>query len=49
MNFGKEEMKAFNELVTIFSLMDTLELIEAYKLGAKEAYIFFEEMDMLNI
>jgi len=49
MNFEKEEMKAFNELVTIFSLMDTLELIEAYKLGAKEAYIFLEEMDMLNI
>ena len=49
MNFGKEEMKAFKELVTIFSLMDTLELIEAYKLGAKEAYIFLEEMDMLNI
>ena len=36
----------------VYSLYDKLqiiELLEAFKLGAKEAYIFFEEQGMLNI
>ena len=49
MNFERKETEVFYELVTIFTMMNDLEMIEAYKLGAKEAYIFFEEMDMLNI
>ena len=49
MNFEIQETEAFYELVTIFDMMNDLDMFEAYKLGAKEAYIFFEEMDMLNI
>lgn len=49
MNFEKKETEAFYQLVTISEAMKTLEIKEVFKLGAKEAYIFFEEQDMLNI
>ena len=29
-------------------VLHTIELIEAFKLGGKEAYIFFREQDLLN-
>jgi hypothetical protein len=29
--------------------MDKIELKEAYKLGARDGYIFMEDMDMINI
>lgn len=39
-------------LLTVIDLQETvvgLELKECFKLGFKEAYIFFKEMDMLNV
>jgi hypothetical protein len=48
-NFNDELMDVFNELVTIYFLMDKIELKEAYKLGARDSYIFMEDMDMINI
>lgn len=49
MNFGHEEVEKFYQLISIYEKIHLLELKEAFKLGAKEAYIFFEEQDMLNI
>ena len=49
MNFDKETMKAFYDLLRYNDRIQILELREAFKMGAKEAYIFFEEQDMLNI
>ena len=49
MNFGQKEADAFYEIVSISEEMRNLETREVFKLGAKEAYIFFEEQDMLNI
>lgn len=49
MNFGQEETEAFYQIVSISEEMRILEIREVFKLGAKEAYIFFEEQDMLNI
>lgn len=49
MTFDDEKVQAFDELQTIFSMMDKVELKEAYKLGAKESYIYMQYMDMLKI
>ncbi len=49
MNFGHEEVEKFYQLISIYEKIHLLELKEAFKLGAKEVYIFFEEQDMLNI
>lgn len=41
-----------NTILTILELqleMDFIELKEAFKLGFKEAYIYFDSMNMLNI
>lgn len=46
---NQEEADVCIELVSIIDELHTIELLEAFKLGAKEAYIFFEEQDMLNI
>lgn len=48
-DFGQKETSAFYEIVSICEEMKLLELKEAFKLGAREAYIFFKEQDMLNI
>ena len=47
--FNEELLDAFNKLVYISSNMDKLELKEAYKLGARDCYIFMEDTDMIAI
>ena len=49
MTFDKDRAEVFNELITIFSLIDKMELKEAYKLGAKDSYIYMQSMNMLKI
>lgn len=49
MTFGKEETEAFSTLYNLYDNLNIIELLEAFKLGGKEAYIFFEEQGMLNI
>ena len=49
MTFGQEETDAFIELFNLYDSLKIIELLEAFKLGGKEAYIFFEEQGMLNI
>ena len=49
MTFDVEKVQAFDELQTICSMMDKIEVKEAYKLGAKESYIYMQYMDMLKI
>lgn len=49
MNFEVAETNALYELMTIFSKINDLEILEAYKLGFRDCYIFMEEMDMLKI
>lgn len=44
--------KEKESILNYIGLQEEIKLIEqkeAFKLGAKEAYIYFEEMDMLNI
>ena len=41
MNFGIEETDAFIEVYSLYDKLQIIELLEAFKLGAKEAYIFF--------
>ena len=43
------QIQIFDELQTICSMMDKIEVKEAYKLGAKESYIYMQYMDMLKI
>lgn len=47
--FSEEEKDAMGEVFSIQSELSRIERKEAFKLGGKEAYIFFEEQDMLNI
>ena len=49
MTFDNERVEAFCELQTILSMIDKLELKEAYKMGAKDSYIYMQSMDMLKI
>lgn len=48
-NFNEELLEAFNKLVYIYSCMDKLELKEAYKLGARDCYVFLVDTDMRPI
>ena len=49
MNFDHNTTEACYRVISLFNQIHLLEIREAFKLGAKEAYIFFEEQDMLNI
>ena len=44
-----EEEKAIIEILKLQEEIKEIELKEAFKLGVKEAYIYFESMDMLKI
>ena len=44
-----KEASALNEIISLERELNIIELKEAFKLGFKEAYIYFESMDMLNI
>lgn len=44
-----DDENALNDLLSLQRELDIIELKEAFKLGFKEAYIYFESMDMLNI
>lgn len=46
---SKEEQETIWRILELHGELDVLELKEAFKLGFKEAYIYFESMDMLNI
>ena len=48
-SFNNEETDAFCEWLGLHDSLKIIELLEAFKLGGKEAYIFFEEQGMLNI
>ena len=48
-SFNVEETDAFCEWLGLHDSLKIIELLEAFKLGGKEAYIFFEEQGMLNI
>ena len=48
-SFNVEETDAFCEWLGLYDSLKNIELLEAFKLGGKEAYIFFEEQGMLNI
>ncbi len=41
--------KALNEILSLEREINIIELKESFKLGFKEAYIYFESMNMLNI
>lgn len=45
----EEEMKVVSKILELQLEMDFIELKESFKLGFKEAYIYFESMDMLKI
>lgn len=47
--FNQEETDACCEIFSLYESLKIIELMEAFKLGGKEAYIFFEEQGMLNI
>ena len=49
MTFDVEKVQGFDELQTICSMTDKIEVKEAYKLDAKESYIYMQYMDMLKI
>lgn len=46
---SNEEEKAIIEILNLQEEINLIELKEAFKLGFKEAYIYFESMDMLKI
>ena len=46
---NSQEIAALCEVYNLFNQLHKIELLEAYKVGCKDAYIFFEEQDMLNI
>lgn len=48
-NLTYDDENALNEMLSLKREQDIIELKEAFKLGFKEAYIYFESMDMLNI
>lgn len=47
--FSNDELAAIEEIFRINYYIDTIERKESFKLGFKEAYIFFEEQKMLNV
>lgn len=48
-DFAEEELKVVSKILELQLEMDFIELKESFKLGLKEAYIYFESMDMLKI
>lgn len=46
---SNEEENAIIEILNLQEEINLIELKEAFKLGFKEAYIYFESMDMLKI
>ena len=44
-----EEENVINEILKLQEELNIIELKESFKLGLKEAYIYFESMDMLKI
>ena len=48
-DFAEEELKVVSKILELQLEMDFIELKESFKLGFKEAYIYFESMDMLKI
>ena len=44
-----KEENVLNEIISLERKLNMIELKEAFKLGFKEAYIYFESMNMLNI
>ena len=48
-SFNQEDTDAFCELYNLFDCLKMIELLEAFKLGGKEALIFFKEQDLLNM
>lgn len=48
-DLNEKERKAVLEIIDLQDDITVLEIKEAFKLGVKEAYIYFEEMGMLNI
>ena len=44
-----EEENAIIEILKFQEEINLIELKEAFKLGFKEAYIYFESMDMLKV
>lgn len=48
-NMTDEEKEKILKVLSIDEDLKKIEYREIFKLGAKEAYIYFEEMEMLNI
>lgn len=48
-DLSNEEKQAVLQIIDIQEKIKIIEYREAFKLGGKEAYIFFEEQGMLNI
>lgn len=44
-----EDQKVIHEILKLQGELNDIELKESFKLGFKEAYIYFEAMDMLSI
>lgn len=48
-NLTREDVKKLNEILSLERELNIIELKESFKLGFKEAYIYFESMNMLSI
>lgn len=46
-SFNQEDTDAYCEIFSLYTELHTIELLETFKLGGKEVYIFFKEQDML--
>lgn len=44
-----KEMEKLNEILSLQRELEIIEIKESFKLGFKEAYIYFESMDMIKI
>lgn len=44
----REDVKNLNEILSLERELNIIELKESFKLGFKEAYIYFESMNMLS-
>ena len=47
-NLTCEDVKKLNEILSLERELNIIELKESFKLGFKEAYIYFESMNMLS-
>lgn len=48
-DLDKEDKEAILKIIELHDELIKIEIKEAFKLGFKEAYIYFESMDMLSI